>query len=540
MSFSKTANGDELKLNTDKKQRRMNFLFFAVIFVIINLLTVLYITRSNFIYFWDNATYWDIGRRIAKVEMGPEFLKTLYASISNMDYNYLAGLLPALIIRIFGESRLVYVLTLVNAYLIPTFIIIYLIINKIGKAPKITLILTILLCPALTFMAFVGFVDVGAMLGAFVCFYIYFSCKELKPHYALIIGVTLLLMMLYRRWYAFFAVSFITSMFADSIINKKNLINPVISALTVGILLFLCFRDFTFNILLADYGDLYSDYKFSLSTDLKLITRYFGFIYLLVLVVASALIIIKKRDTRPIFMWVQIISCAVMFMFLQTHGQQHLLLYIPSLIMLTILLVKYINKEWMLVLISCLAVIHSVNVYIPYKQPDSIKDIKLYAPVPNFSMRARIRDDTDDILKLKKSLDNIVGEGETLGVLASSFALNEDVLRNVEPSLNCKKERDDYIVSLPQVDSRDSDFSVYGRVNYILVTNPVQTHLLDGSQTCVEEAQKSFIEWTDIARAYEEIYDEETNINGINIKLFKRVKEIPEYDYEAFYKRINK
>ena len=48
--------------------------------------------------------------------------------------------------------------------------------------------------------------------------------------------------------------------------------------------------------------------------------------------------------------------------------------------------IKHITKEWMLVGISLLAVIHSVNVYIPRTQPHNIQEIKHMAIFPNFSM----------------------------------------------------------------------------------------------------------------------------------------------------------
>lgn len=179
------------------------------------------------------------------------------------------------------------------------------------------------------------------------------------------------------------------------------------------------------------------------------------------------------------FMWVQIIVCLFMFISTQTHGQQHLLMYIPSLIMLTLITIKHITKEWMLVSISLLAIVHSVNVYIPRTQPQNIQEIKHMALVPNFSMLPTKRSDTDEILALKRKLDTTVYEGDTLGVLASSFTLNEDILKNVEPSLGVKPIRDNYIVSLPQVDSRDRDLTPLYTVNYVLVAIPAQTHLAE-------------------------------------------------------------
>ena len=64
-----------------------------------------------------------------------------------------------------------------------------------------------------------------------------------------------------------------------------------------------------------------------------------------------------------------------------------------------------------------------------------------------------------------------------------------DILINAEPSLGVKSIRDNYIVSLPQVDSRDRDLTPLYTVNYVPAASPAQTHLAEGSQTVVEEAE---------------------------------------------------
>ena len=94
--------------------------------------------------------------------------------------------------------------------------------------------------------------------------------------------------------------------------------------------------------LMKDYGNLYSGYKFSVGTDLKLITRYFGIIFVGVLAVSSVVMAVKKKETRTLFMWVQMIVCLFMFLSTQTHGQQHLL-FIHSV---TYNAYTYINKTY--------------------------------------------------------------------------------------------------------------------------------------------------------------------------------------------------
>lgn len=546
MKFRAILN-DEYDLNDEYREKfilkpyQKTLIFFLVIWAVINILAIIYIKAGKLIYFWDNSTYWDISRRIASGAINTGgFWKNVYNSIAEQDYNYIAALPSAFITRIFGESRLAYVLGLVNMYLLPSFIMIYLLAKKVSKAPKIAAVITILLFPVMTFLALNGFVDIGGLLICLICYNLYYTRDKQNDAVwrYILIGILLVAVMLWRRWYAFFSVSFITAMFADCVLFKRKWHKAVITAATAGLILILCFYGFLVMRLMNDYGSMYADYKFSVMTDFKLITRYFGLAFVIALAVCSVVMGVKKKENRTVFMWVQIIVCLFMFLSTQTHGQQHLILYIPSLIMLTLITIKHITKEWMLIALSALAVIHSAYVFIPRQQPNNIQEIKRLSLIPTFSMLSSSRNDTDAILALKRKLDTTVYEGDNLGVLASSFTLNEDILKNVEPSLGVKPIRPDYIVSLPQVDSRDKDLTPLYTVNYVLVANPAQTHLAEGSQTVVSEAVQSFINHTDIALAYEEIEDCRTVIDGIEVRLFHRVREEQASDIRAFESRL--
>lgn len=532
---------DEYREEFVLKPHHKTILFFLIIWAVINIFAVIYIKAGKQIYFWDNATYWDISRRIASgaINRGG-FWKNVYASIAEQDYNYIASLPSALIARVFGESRLVYVLGLVNMYLLPSFVMVYLLAKKVSKAPKIAAVITILLFPVMTFLALNGFVDIGGLLLCLICYNLYYTRGDREDALwrYILLGILLTAVMLWRRWYAFFSVSFITAMLADCVLFKHKWYKPAVTTLTAGLILLTCFYGFLTMRLLRDYGSLYADYKFSVMTDFKLITRYFGLALAGVLAVSSVVTGIKKKENRTVFMWVQIIVCLFMFTATQTHGQQHLLLYIPSLIMLTLITIKHITKEEMLIGISLLALVHSLYVFIPRQQPHNIQEIKYMSLVPSFSMLPEARSDTEEILALKRRLDTTVYEGDSLGVLASSFTINEDIIKNAEPSLGVKPIRPDYVVSLPQVDSRDTDLSALYTVNYVLTASPAQTHLADGSQTVVTEAVRSFTDYTDIALAYEEVDGFRTFIDGIELRLFHRVREEQSADIKAFEERL--
>lgn len=516
------------------------FVFFAAVWLVLNIFAAAYMLKSRNIYFWDSATYWSIIRGIASGAIN-HTPKDIYDSIAAQDYNYIAALPGAAWTRVFGESRGAYVMGIVNMYLAPALAAVYIILRRFSKRAGLSEIIVILLIPSLIFMTVIGFTDVGGMFPCMLCMYLYFVGDENEDgawRFAAI-GALLVFIILWRRWFAFFSVSFIAAAFADALIFRKKILPPLIMTATSGIILILFFRDFVFQKLLADYSALYSGYKFSLSVDLKLITRYFGVITLLAAGVGSILSGIYKKEKRVVFLWTQAFVCFVMFTLTQTHGQQHLLLYIPSLIMIAVFLLENCDDKRIIAAVSALAVLNTANVFIPRAQPGSIREIKRYALIPDFSMLPVVKDGIDDIINLKHTLDNFVEDGKSLGVLASSFKINDDILRNVEPSVGIKPEREDYIASLPQVDSRDKDMSPLYNVDYILAALPPQTHLEPENQRVIVEAVASFADSSDFARAFEEIFEARANFQEIELRLYRRVREVSEIEKAEFEERLN-
>ncbi|MCH5186108.1 MAG: hypothetical protein J1F64_08295 [Oscillospiraceae bacterium] len=525
---------------TQKNVFVKDIIFFAVIWAALNIFSAVYMLKTRSIYFWDSATYWSIIRGIASGSIN-HTPKDIYDSIAALDYNYIAALPGAVWTRVFGETRLSYIMGLTNMYLIPALIAVYIISKRISKRAMFSEILVILLIPTLIFLTVIGFTDVGGIFPCMICMYLYFVKDDDKDELwrFAVIGALLVFVILWRRWFAFFSVSFIAASFADALIFRKKILPPIITAVTSGIILMLFFRNFVFQKLLTDYSALYAGYKFSMSVDFKLITRYFGVITLLAAGVGSVLSGIYKKEKRVVFLWTQMLVCFVMFTSTQTHGQQHLLLYIPSLIMLAIILSDNCDDKRVITAISVLAILNTANVYIPRTQPGSIREIKHYAVIPDFSMLPVVKEGTDDIIKLKHTLDNFVEEGKTLGVLASSFTINDDILRNVEPSVGIKPEREDYIIALPQVDSRDKDMTPLYNADYIIAAFPPQTHLEPENQRVITQAVASFAEFSDFAHAFEEIPEMNAGLQNIELKLYRRIRDVSEIERAEFEEKLN-
>ena len=142
------------------------------------------------------------------------------------------------------------------------------------QKPLFACVITLLMLPSMWYITVIGFIDVAGVVVALGCYYLYMtkvlnSRKYLKY---ILLGVMLAFIMIIRRYFAFFTVSFVTVMIIETILFSRKFKELFITLLSLGFVLVVLFYPFFTNILLKDYGALYSSYKYSFATDLKLIT----------------------------------------------------------------------------------------------------------------------------------------------------------------------------------------------------------------------------------------------------------------------------
>ncbi len=536
--FDNFKRAPKKKVNINITERGWNIIALCVMAFIINLVSIIYVFGSTDIYYWSTAESWNVAIKIAQGAYRPNLWGEVYNSIINLDFNFLSALPCALFIKIFGPSRLVYILSLANCYLVSAYIAIYFLAKKIGKAPIVTMFLTLFTIPAVFYMMIRGFSEIGGLFICIICINLYFDDdKKGEILRGIAIGILLSVVVLISNVYIFFSISFITAMLAQSIIFKKKFRKSILTLCTFALILLVFFGRYITGRITSLYGEAGFDFNFILNT--KFIVRYFGLIFIVAIIASSAYISFKQKEQKTVFLWIQLVLCYIMLTATRMHGQLHILLYLPSIIALFIICVRYIKKENILVSLMALSLIQTVSPFIERTQPKSVEEIKYYSIFPSFSMRYEKRQSSNDILALKRVLDNAVGKGEYLGVLSYSNLMNADLLNNVEISLNKHQYRRDYIAfTIPCFDSIVPDISPLCNANYMLVPTTVQT--MYENQKILETATDSFLGWKNIAKAYEELYDYETYIDGVNFKLFKRIRDVNEIEKREFMQELTK
>ena len=92
------------------------------------------------------------------------------------------------------------------------------------------------------------------------------------------------------------------------------------------------------------------------------------------------------------------------------------------------------------------------------------------------------------VVGLLRYLDSLGAKGLHVGLLASSFTLNQDMLLNSEASLSLPRVSDtprSYLFYLPDVDQRDGWSDALFKCDILAVADPPQTHLGEENQAVV-------------------------------------------------------
>lgn len=218
--------------------------------------------------------------------------------------------------------------------------------------------------------------------------------------------------------------------------------------------------------LLADYSSLYVAYKIGLDKDILLLFRYFGIIPLILFFAAGiCLLFSKSQRCDAAFLMIWSVLCFCLFVRVQTHGQQHLLMYAPAFMWMIILVSGRLeanlhgSKQYTTALTAAgMSLIVSLSPFIPRIQPASLQELKKPTMLPSFSWSPPKRSDAITVVGLLRYLDSLGAKGLHVGLLASSFTLNQDMLLNSEASLSLPRVSDtprSYLVYLPDVDQRD-------------------------------------------------------------------------------------
>ncbi len=502
------------------------------IFVLSNALALLYLSTSATVYIWDNAGYWTVAQQLAQAPLGLGQLRQVAETIVTQEYNYLLAWPISLVMRLFGGSRAVFVLSIVNLYLLPAGWA----LCALGRRKPWGGAALWLLFPALTYLALVGFVDVAAC--GVALWAVVFYTRPDAPGWCkgILAGACLAASFLLRRYFIFFAAAFGLAALARSLIRRewKDFFALFCSAALTAVY---CTQAFLVDKLTTNYGALYSAYDLGLRSDAMLFCRYFGYLVLAAALCWGLYRLAARAEERG-DMVLALVTLAVCFFLVtrvQSHGQQHTLLYLPCLALL--LAPRETEPRGREAVAWCLGAVCTLLALLPRTQPASIAEITVPDPLPGFTFHGPRRGDIDQLLALSDYLDGqaSVFEGQaTCSVFASSLLLNTETLTNLRPSLSLPQPwpKMSYLYTA-SVDKRDAFPWPTLDADFLVVGDPVQVHLGEENQQVVALVAHAVLKGTGLGTAYERLEPAFTLQDGSAVYVYRRTREVTAAEREA-------
>lgn len=509
----------------------------------LNILAALYIAGSATVYIWDTAGYWMNAQSLAAAPLGLGQLREVLSSVITLDYNYLLAWPISLIMRVFGTGRYVFALSIVNLYLLPAVWGLCALGRRMGKGGGLMLALSL---PMLVYTALVGFVDVAAASAAIWAFVIYTDSEKDAQSRGVLAGFLLVLSFLLRRYFFFFAISFGVAALLKKLITERKHWADWLNMLCTGAVCSVFFAQsfIVDKIFRSNYGDTYSAYALGFQSDVMLFCRYFGWVLLFLTLVLAIFLLIRRRGARgeAVLALGQLVLCYFLFTRVQSHGQQHLLLYLPAIaIILSRGLGELPDWGWKRPCLWFMTAVFTLSPFIPRVQPASIAEIVLPNPLPSFSYKGPQRADLMELVALRSYMDRLSAKEEkTAAIVASSFNFNNNTYENLLISLGIPagEGQKTKMLYVSDVDKRDGFSWNVLSADYLIVTDPVQTHLGEENQQVMALLAHDLLDGTGPGAAFRPLRQQFTLTGGVKVYIYERTRAVSAEEYRSVSDRL--
>ena len=503
--------------------------------LVVNVITALYCTGTATVYYWDTNIYWSSSTMLAGQHLGLSQLRLVAESVITQEYNYLLSFPLSLVMRVLGTNRYVFLFATVNLYVLPALLGMLV----LGRRSKYGGILLCCATPMLLYTALTGFVDVAAAGAGIWAFVIYTDESRPQAARGILTGGLLTLVFLLRRYFFFFTVSFGIAAFLALLVRRSQWKSFLTMAVTgVGFSLFFGQSFVVSQVLSANYADTYSAYDQGRWIDLVMLCRYYGYIMMAVALVCAVFLLLRSQSRYGALLCLcQPVLCLFLFTRIQSHGQQHLLLYLPAFCFALAggmeLLPERRAVRWVP---WALALCTLGSSFLPRPQPSHPSEIAVPDPLPAFTYVPGQRTDLAQLVALRVYVDSLSAEEQkTAAVLASSVTFNSSIYDNTLRSLNIPQSGgpSTSMIYFATVDKRDGFSWNALTADYLIVADPVQTHLGADNQHILTVLAQPVLDGTGIGTAYRRLDQSFPLEDGVTVYVYERTREITQAEYQA-------
>jgi hypothetical protein len=391
--------------------------------------------------------------------------------------------------------------------------------------------------------------------------YTFTKNDQKQPSHWVLIGVLLLTMVMFRRWYSFFCVGFIVALLCEqtqwllarrrfTLAEIASSARPlIITGGSAALLMLTLFWPRVRVMIGTNYADMYSAYRGTepLWKRVFNIVHVFG-VYPACLTMGALTVLVSSKEMRRIgvFLAVQSSAAGLLFLRTQDHSMQHYLLYAPAVLMSTStagiwLCGKKANSKVLKLAVSVMFIASIATWSAVYGDHAQVLHRVFGPTLPASAYKPYKRSDIAELIRLDDTLADLLakeGIGDGVYVLSSSGDLNPDTLRNLSKSLNQPMKSGNRVYLGAHVDKRDGFPNDLLKCRLVIAADPPQYHLDRAGQQVVGIPVASFKNNTDIALAFRKHPMCFVLENGVTVFIYEKTRRIDKAEIALLSKRL--
>lgn len=549
-----------------------NFLIDSSLLILLVMLivgiTYLYVSSEHTFYFWDYTTYENLtNAKVISFRNSP--IKALYETWQSTANNY--DDVPTLLLvpfqLIFGDSRLVYILSIALVYLLPFVLVVAAIAVKLipsyPRAVYWSAALLTLLTPLTWLPTLRGYVDTGAALLIGLAILVYLQDVRLKHWWQMaLIGFLIATAALFRRHFVYDGIAFLVALALQTLVafgtqvrqhRHEALGNLLSSSVRIGctgavslITLAVVGWPFIDAIAHTNFGLLYASYEVPLSEGLRYYGVSYGWLAWMLAGLGMAAGIRTRVLARPVASFIILFGSFALIQWVIKVKQVgvHYTSHFTILIVLGLIAFGWTagitlkGRTRSLVLgASCFYLIW--NAVIGLASVDTLNNTLIrptrlgMSQIPD-SVGTKLselfsanypplkRADYNELLRLIEYLSTVASNKESIYVAATSRFLNYSIAGLADRTLHKGEQKLNIFVSA-DIDSRDQyPLDLLLQAQYVVVATPFYSLLRPQEQKVVKVVMDAFNENWEMARDFTRLPVQFTLADGAVVNVYKR------------------
>lgn len=533
--------------------KKYDYIVSVAIAIAVGIFFIAFIETEDTIYVWDSGTYWEKTLMLyaSLTHSVTHTLTNILSSINESNYNNLVPFLLATPLHLAGGSREAFIGIVFFLFCVPTIFLFSLTLKIITPNSKLPLWLTTIIGLTLPMM-FVpilgGWLDMSSvLLLAFLllCFFSNPKDTVFDKNYCFSIAIAVLLILVFRRTFSIWVGAFVvvvilhyallairSSTKSERMFLLKQLVMTYgVAALIVAAFMLTLFFGLAKMLLFDNHAAAYIGYKSGNSQLIELFST-IGAPYVILIALGTILSFLKHISKAKVAsLYILSIIVVLLFWRIQDMGEQHYYLLAPQILLMIYasceILRRSLRWSWIKGLLSlliciyaCFQLIFSTIYQAPFQYIFSSE-----------SHHREYRSDIDEISRLVRDIPN----GSKVFINSSSSIFGNDTI----PSYVIQRQiPSEFQITGSDVDARNGFDVTFFDSDYLIVCEPVQTHLKEGSQHIVTDLYDYLIDKGGLAKHYE--YVNSYNLdNKIDAYLYKQTTSYTPQEMEQFAKHFD-